>query len=171
MGRLRVMVLDNLISWDSYSNHMKMSLHKMMMTEQFTDVTLVSAEQTKIKAHRNILGACSEAFKNIFHDLDVHTSTVIYLKGIKDQELRYILEYMYKGEVKINLERLGNFLNIAKELEISELHNDDIHYNTTENIDEREAKPIADGSEEKLLTEHYPVKFPQIEQEVPLTSE
>ena len=38
------MVLDNLISWDSYSTHMKMSLHKMMMTEQFTDVTLVSAD-------------------------------------------------------------------------------------------------------------------------------
>ena len=116
------MVLDNLISWDSYSSHMKTSLHKMMMAEQLTDVTLVSADQTKIKAHKNILSACSEGFSNIFNDHDVHSHTVIYLKGIKDKILRYILEYMYSGETRINLDCLGDFLSVAKELEICELH-------------------------------------------------
>ena len=115
---MTIMVLDNLISWDSYSSHMKTSLHQMMVAEQLTDVTLVSADQTKIKAHKNILSACSEGFRNIFNDQDVHSQTVVYMKGIKNKILIYILEYMYSGEVRIHLDSLGDFLSVAKELQI-----------------------------------------------------
>merc|ERR1712126_131624 len=116
------MVLGNQITWDSYSSHMKLSLHKMMMTEQFTDVTLVTADQTKIKAHKNILASCSKAFGNIFQDQDDHSNAIIYLKGIKEQVLRSILEYIYSGEAKVNLDCLNDFLSTAKELEICELY-------------------------------------------------
>ena len=50
--------------------------------------------------------------------------------------MRCILEYMYKGEVKINLDRLGDFLNIAKELEISQLHESEEQSPNNENQDE-----------------------------------
>ena len=48
------------LTWhSSYSDHLKEVLKEMMTSRQFADVTLVTDDKQLIRAHRNILSACS----------------------------------------------------------------------------------------------------------------
>ena len=55
-----------IIRWDNFSEHVKGVLYEMMKTTQMTDVTLVCDDKKKINAHKIVLAACSEVFKNFF---------------------------------------------------------------------------------------------------------
>ena len=53
------------LEWHSYTEHLRNMMKEMLMNEIFSDVTLVSEDKKKIKAHSNILSACSPFFKDI----------------------------------------------------------------------------------------------------------
>ena len=53
------------LTWDNYADHMRKLMKKMMLSGAFSDVTIVSDDQKLIMAHRNILSASNEVFKNI----------------------------------------------------------------------------------------------------------
>ena len=40
-------------------------MKELMMNEDYADVTLVTEDKKEVKAHMNILSACSPVFKNI----------------------------------------------------------------------------------------------------------
>ena len=50
-----------------------------------------------------------------------HSHPLIYLKGVEQQELELILQFMYCGEAAIYENRLNIFLNNAKDLQIKQL--------------------------------------------------
>jgi len=106
--------------WHTYSDHLRDMLHMMQKTESLTDVTLVCDDQTQFKAHRIVLSACSTVFKNIIESLPL-SSSVTYLRGIQHQEMESILEFMYLGVATFYQERMNEFLNVAKNLEIKEI--------------------------------------------------
>ena len=110
------------ISWQAYSDHLPRLLREMMTTEAFTDVTLICDDHgnKKIKAHRNILAACSPVFKNIFENSEAN-HPIVFLKGIKYSEMNSILHFIYLGETTFQQDRLNEFLNASKSLEIPEL--------------------------------------------------
>ena len=108
------------VKWHTFTDHVKNMLHKIRSTGLFTDVTFICDDQKELRAHMNIVGACSPVLKNIFNLLKGNNPT-IYLKGIKHAEMESILEFMYLGESKILSERVNDFLTVAKELEIEEL--------------------------------------------------
>ena len=51
-------------------------------------------------------------------------NSVIYLRGIQHQEMESILEFMYLGVATFYQERMNEFLNVAKNLEIKEISKD-----------------------------------------------
>ena len=57
-----------MLTWHTYPDHLKGMMQEMMASEDFADVTLVCDDMKTIKAHGNILSACSPVFKNIFTD-------------------------------------------------------------------------------------------------------
>ena len=66
---------------------------KEIMTS--ADVTLICDGKEQIKAHKNILAACSPVLKDI---LQIENSSVIYPKDMNFSEMESILEYIYLGE-------------------------------------------------------------------------
>ena len=77
----------------------------------------------------SVLAACSLVFKSIIKDLP-HNSSVIYLRrGIQHQEMESILEFMYLGVATFNQERMNEFLNVAKNLEVEIDEKPDISQN------------------------------------------
>ena len=106
---------------ETYSDHLRNMLHKMWKSNQLTDVTLVCDDKKQLKAHKNVLSACSSVFKSIINDLPQNNS-VIYLRGIQHQEMESILEFMYSGVAKFHQNRMAEFLNVAKNLEINEIN-------------------------------------------------
>ena len=112
------------LTWHSYPDYLREMMREMMTSGDFTDVTLVTDDKKTIKAHRNILSACSPVFKNILQ-METHNShPVIYLRGIKYPEIESILQFIYLGEAKFYEERMNEFLSVSKNLEIRELNKD-----------------------------------------------
>merc|ERR1712133_34542 len=111
-------------NWHTYSDHLREMLHDMMKSDELTDVTLVCDDKIQLKAHKIVLSACSSVFKNILSSLP-QNSSVIYFKGIQHQEMESILEFMYLGVATLHQERMNEFLNVAKNLEIKEINTDE----------------------------------------------
>ena len=110
-----------ILTWDSYSDHLKEAFKEMMTSNEFADVTLITDDKQQIKAHRNILSAASPVFKSIFQIDSNNASQVIFLMGIQHSEMESIMQFIYLGEARFNEERMSEFLTLSKNLEIKEL--------------------------------------------------
>merc|ERR1711949_114760 len=104
----------------SHPDYLREMMREMMKSDDFTDITLVTDDKKTIKAHRNILSACSPVFKNILQMEINHSHPVIYLRGIKHSEIESILQFIYLGETKLSEDCLNELLLVAKSLEIEE---------------------------------------------------
>ena len=96
-------------------------MNDLLDTGETSDVTLVCDDHSKIKAHKFVLKAVSPLFKDIFENEDENGRSYIYLRGTKLIDMKAMLEFLYKGEVTINQERINEFIRIAKEMEITEI--------------------------------------------------
>ena len=110
------------LHWHLYSDHLREALNDMMLSSEFADVTLVTDDKQQIRAHRNILSACSPVFKKILQLDGGHANPVIYLRGIQHTEMESIMQYIYLGKAVFHEERMmSEFLMVSKNLEIKEL--------------------------------------------------
>ena len=102
------------------------------------DVTLVSSNQRQVSAHKVVLSACSDFFKNIFHR-NTHSHPLLYLDGVDHEEINLMLDYIYQGEVQIYQDYLDRFLNIANKFKLDAgllaSEESSMEYKTEEQID------------------------------------
>ena len=89
-----------------------------------TDVTLITDDKHRIDAHRIVLCAGSVFFRN-FLTSTANLQPIIYLKGIKGQNLQSILQFLYLGETNVSEVEIKDVLTIAEDLEITDLTIDD----------------------------------------------
>ena len=108
------------LNWNTFPEHLQLMFKDMYKEGQFSDVTLVSDDQTQFKAHKIVLSACSPVFKKII-DNNPSQHPLIYLSGIQSYELESILQFMYIGEARCYQERMGEFVKVAKDLEVKEI--------------------------------------------------
>ena len=115
-------------------------------------MTLVSDTEEHIPAHRLVLSACSDFFKNIFKKVD-QQNPLIYLAGIRTIDIQMFLEYMYHGEVQILQEELNQFLKVAEKLKIDGLIGTN---EITDFVEEKQhSDNIEESSEETILVEDF----------------
>ena len=132
------------LHWNSYPDHLREALKEMILFSDFADVTLVTDDKKQIRAHRNILSACSPVLKNILQSDCNNINPVIFLRGIKHSEMESIMQFIYLGEARIFYNRMSEFLQVSKDLEIKELSTHD-HTNktiTNEDVDEYSAQTV-----------------------------
>ena len=108
------------LKWNDFQPTVSRSLANFRKEEDLFDITLVSDDEIQIPAHKLVLSACSSFFKGILRK-NSHTNSLIYLCGVDSQNLGFILDYIYQGEVQIYQEQLDPFLNIAQKLKIEGL--------------------------------------------------
>ena len=113
------------LTWHTFSFHGQQLLRNLFESQEFTDVTLISDDQHQYKVHKFILSACSTSLKRILSSNPFNTS--IYLRGIHHEELESILQFIYFGEATLYHERINEFLNVAKNLDIKEIGKNVIH--------------------------------------------
>ena len=112
------------LKWKTFPTHLACTFRDLATEGHFADVTLVSDDQIQIPAHKIVLSACSPVLKNLLLN-NPHSHPLLYLRGVKQQELQSILQFMYLGEATIYQDRINEFMNIAKDLEVKELSKDD----------------------------------------------
>ena len=108
------------ISWDTFGAHLTETAKRLYETKISADVTLISDDLTEFPTHKFILCAGSNILYQLFSKTDASN---LYLKGIHDQQLEAILQYLYLGQTTVNEGNLKEFLNVAKDLEIKDLDN------------------------------------------------
>ena len=86
----------------------------------FSDITLVCEEDQQIEAHRIILTACSPFFRTVLKK-NQHSHPLIYMRGLKAQDLASIVDFIYHGEANVLQEDLDGFLALAEELQLKGL--------------------------------------------------
>ena len=111
------------IQLSGFPEYLKNLLVDIQTSGDFADVTLVCDDQKQLRAHRNILSACSPVFKRILRINSSSPHSVIYLRGIRHEEMVSILHFVYLGQVTFSEDRMEEFLSVAKNLEIKELSN------------------------------------------------
>ena len=107
------------LRWNNHRNNLLTVFDQLLQTEAFCDVTL-ACDNNSIKCHKMILSACSSYFQQLFME-NTCEHPIVFLKDIKYEEIRTILDYMYKGEVNVAQEELNSFLSIAEELRVKGL--------------------------------------------------
>ena len=122
------------LTWHTYTDHLREMLHDMMTSNELTDVTLVSEDKKHFKAHKVVLSASSTVFKSIISE-NYSTNSVIYLRGILSHEIESILQFIYLGQATFYRDRMNEFLQVGKSLEIKEI-NSDIRSFVNEEIDD-----------------------------------
>ena len=108
------------LKWNDFQSNVSKSFGALRSEEYLHDVTLVSDDHKKVSAHKLILSACSQYFKEIFKN-NQHSHPLLCLDGISFEDLRNIMDYMYNGEVEIYQENLDRFLNVAQRLKLEGL--------------------------------------------------
>ena len=109
------------LTWHSHSDHMKVMISDMLTSAEFADVTLVCDDMKKIRAHKNILGACSPVFKSILQADPTNGYPLVYLLGLPYAEMQSILQFMYLGQTYFQQDKIIDLLQVAKKLEIKNL--------------------------------------------------
>ena len=96
------------------------SLSHLRRQTDFADVTLVTDDKVKFSAHKILLSSCSNTFNFILKE-NAHVNPFIYLSGVSSENLGFILDYIYNGEVNLYQEQLDSFLESSQKLEIEGL--------------------------------------------------
>ena len=117
------------LKWNDFHSNVSKSFGVLRTEDYLQDVTLVGDDHKQISAHKLVLSACSEYFKDIFKN-NKHSNPLLCLDGINNQDLNNILDYIYNGEVQIYQDDLERFLNIAQRLKLQGLLSDNANDET-----------------------------------------
>merc|ERR1712126_713888 len=111
------------LKWNDFKSNVSKSFGIFRNEEYLHDVTLVSDDQHQVTAHKLVLSASSDYFKNIFKK-NKAANPFLCLDGVFSSDLTNILDYIYNGEVQIFQENLDRFLNVAQRFKLKGLLGD-----------------------------------------------
>ena len=104
----------------SHSSKVLSSRAELYMTGDFSDVTLVSDDFIQFKCHKTVIASSSVVLRNLLQ-LNNEQHPMVFLKGMKQHELKSVLEYLYLGNVSIESE---NILALREALNHLQIEND-----------------------------------------------
>ncbi|XP_063372918.1 protein bric-a-brac 2-like [Cydia amplana] len=107
------------LRWNDFHSNLSQSFHALLEGEDLVDVTLAAGGQY-VHAHKLILSVCSPYFKELFK-MNPCEHPIVILKDVAHQELKQLLQFMYRGEVHVRQQELSGFLHTAELLQVKGL--------------------------------------------------
>ena len=108
------------LKWNDFQENVNSVFAQLRGNSDFSDVTLACEDGQQFEAHKVILAASSPFFHNLLK-MNKHTHPLIYMRGIKSEDLDAIMDFLYCGEAKVFQGNLDSFLAIAEELQLKGL--------------------------------------------------
>ena len=109
------------LKWNDFQQNINTAFKALRKDAEFTDVTLACEDGNQVEAHKVVLAASSPFFHNILKR-NKHVHPLIYMRGMKFEDLLAVVDFLYYGEANIYQENLDNFLTIAEELDLKGLN-------------------------------------------------
>ena len=112
------------LKWNDFQENISTAFGSMRSDDDFSDVTLLCEDGKQVEAHKVILAASSPFFQNLLRK-NKHSNPLIYMRGIKFENLVAIVDFMYRGEANVYQQNLNDFLKIAEELKLQGILNEE----------------------------------------------
>lgn len=109
------------LKWNDFESNITQALSDLRQEEALLDVTLVAVsdkDQREIRAHSLVLCACSPLFRKWLCRKNLGPNPTIFLHGIRFDDVKALLHFMYHGEVNVNQEDLQVISMTSASLEI-----------------------------------------------------
>ena len=108
------------LQWNDFQDNIKSAFGNLREDNDFADVTLACEDGQQVEAHKVILAASSPFFQKLL-GRNKHPHPLIYMRGMKSDDLSSIVDFLYRGEANVYQENLDSFLAIAEELQLKGL--------------------------------------------------
>ena len=143
------------LQWNDFRDNISSSFGDLRDDKEFTDVTLACEDGQQVEAHKVVLISSSPFFWNLLKR-NKHPHPLVYMRGLKYENLLSMVDFLYRGEANVYQENLDTFLAMADELQLKGLarrEEEEIEYilqkrsqssNTTNN-------PIARSKDKRAL--------------------
>ena len=106
------------LTWKDYTSNFNKEFDEYRRHEDFFDVSVaVEDEDHVLSAHKIVLSAASDFFKNILRK-HKHENPLIYLTEVKFSDLQSILDFIYTGETKVAEKDLKSLLAVATRFKV-----------------------------------------------------
>ncbi|KAJ0183028.1 hypothetical protein K1T71_001004 [Dendrolimus kikuchii] len=111
------------LRWNSYHTNLQAVFPRLLLTEQFADVTL-ACESRQLRCHKLVLSACSAYLEKLFLQ-NPCKHPIVLMRDMRFSEMQALVDFMYKGEVNVTQEELPSLLKSAEALQIRGLCSSD----------------------------------------------
>ena len=108
------------LKWNEYQENIVSGFKDLRHDKEFTDVTLACGDGQLAEAHITVLTTFSPLFKSLLKTKKLQ-HPLIYMRGMKFEELSAMLDFLYCGEANVYQEQLDSFLALAEELKLQGL--------------------------------------------------
>ena len=103
------------LQWNDFKDNVHSAFRNLREDREFSDVTLACEDGQQIEAHKVILASSSPFFMDLLRR-NKHPHPLIYMRGVKFEDLKDLVDFLYFGEVNVCQENLDTFLALAEEL-------------------------------------------------------
>ena len=126
------------LQWNDFKENITSSFRDLREDKEFTDVTLACEDGSQIEAHKVVLASSSPFLMELLKR-NRHPHPLLYMRGLRLEDLLAIVDFLYLGEANVCQENLDSFLALAEELKLKGLSG-----NT-----EREKEPVMETLQNK----------------------
>merc|ERR1712204_71941 len=105
------------LKWNDFQENVNSTIRNLRQECEFSDVTLACEDGQQVEAHKFILAASSPFFQNLLRRNN-HPHPLIYMRGMKSDDLVAIVDFIYSGEASVSEANLDDFLATADELDL-----------------------------------------------------
>ena len=138
------------IKRDDFNTNATKSVSRMRNDEENCDVSLVANDGKHVLGHKSVLNCNSEYIRD---SISTRKSPfpIISFSFLDSKGLNRMLDFMYHGQVIVNLEDMENFIHLSKKLRIRGMTDDKYSVTLQESVDEVNKSQ----SKEKTIGEKY----------------
>ena len=108
------------LKWNDFQENINSAFRVLRNDTDFADLTLACEDGTQFETHKLVLASSSPFFMEILKK-NKHPHPLIYMRGVKAEELVALVDFLYYGEANVFQDHLESFLVLAEELRLKGL--------------------------------------------------
>ena len=109
------------IDWDDFTTTSSERFRALVGKKEFSDVTLVSDDGTRIPSHQVILASGCTFFQKLLVEEEISKNPLIFLRGVEASLLDPLLNFLYTGSAEVGEDLITQFVALAEDLGVEGL--------------------------------------------------
>ena len=96
------------LKWNDFHDNTSTAFRNLRNDRDLSDVTLACEDGRQVEAHKVILASASPFFQTMLIK-NKHPHPLIYMRGVKSEDLVAIVDFLYFGEANVYQENIAHW--------------------------------------------------------------